>query len=97
MGTTPTILGLALAAGAATALGLTLLSAVRRRRRDLALLKTLGFTRQQLAATVAWLSSVAVGIGVLVGVPLGIVTGRLLWNQFAQQIYAVPARACRSC
>jgi hypothetical protein len=39
---------------------------------------------------VAWQSSVAVGVGVLVGVPLGIVTGRVLWTQFAGQIYAVP-------
>jgi hypothetical protein len=90
MGTTPAILGLALAAGAVIALGLTLVASVRRRRRDLAMLKTLGFTRRQLAATVAWQSSVAVGIGVLAGVPLGIVLGRVLWNQFAQQIYAVP-------
>jgi hypothetical protein len=89
MGITPAVLGLALAAGAVTALGLTLVASVRRRRRDLALLKTLGFTRRQLAATVAWQSSVAVGIGVLAGVPLGIVLGRLLWDQFAQQIYAV--------
>jgi predicted lysophospholipase L1 biosynthesis ABC-type transport system permease subunit len=63
----------------------------RSRRRDLALLKTLGFTRRQLAATVAWQSSVAVGVGLLAGVPLGIIAGRLLWNQFAEQIYAVPS------
>ena len=42
MGTTPAILGSALAAGAVVALGLTLVASVRRRRRDLALLKTLG-------------------------------------------------------
>ena len=69
MGNTPALLGAALAAGAVVALGLTLLASVRRRRRELALLKTLGFTRRQLAATVAWQASVAVAIGVLVGVP----------------------------
>ena len=52
---------------------LTLFASVRRRRRDLALLKTLGFTRRQLAATVAWQASIAVALGVIVGVPLGIV------------------------
>jgi len=90
MGTIPAFLGLGLAVGAVTALGLTLVASVRRRRRELALLKTLGFTQRQLAATVAWQASVAVLIGTVVGVPLGIVTGRFLWDVFARGIYAVP-------
>ena len=69
MGATPALLGAALAAGAIAALALTLIASVRRRRRDLALLKTLGFTRRQLAAAVAWQSSVAVAIGTVIGVP----------------------------
>jgi hypothetical protein len=89
MGTTPAILGIGLAAGATIALGLTLVASVRRRRRDLALLKTLGFTRRQLAATVAWQASVAVGIGTVIGIPVGIVVGRSLWDAFAHQIDAV--------
>jgi hypothetical protein len=91
MGTTPVLLGASLAVGAVVALGLTLVASVRRRRRDLAVFKTLGFTRRQLAATVAWQSSVSVAIGVVVGVPLGIVSGRLLWDLFATEISAVPA------
>ena len=90
MGTTPAFLGAALAAGAVTALGLTLMASVRRRRRDLALLKTLGFTRRQLAAAVAWQSSVAVAAGTVVGVPVGIALGRFLWDLFARQISVVP-------
>ena len=39
---------------AVAALGHTLVSSIRRRRRDLATLKTLGFTRGQVSATVAW-------------------------------------------
>ena len=90
MGTTPAFLGAALAAGAVTALGLTLIASVRRRRRDLALLKTLGFTRRQLAAAVAWQSTVAVAAGTIVGVPVGIALGRFLWDLFARQISVVP-------
>ena len=90
MGTTPALLGAALAAGAVAALGLTLVASVRRRRRELALLKTLGFTRRQLAAVVAWQSTIAVGIGVVVGVPVGIILGRSLWDLFARAIHAVP-------
>jgi hypothetical protein len=90
MGSTPALLGAGLAAGAVLALLLTLVASVRRRRRDLALLKTLGFTRRQLAAAVSWQSTVAVAIGTAVGVPLGIALGRSLWTVFAREINAVP-------
>jgi ABC-type antimicrobial peptide transport system permease subunit len=90
-GATPVVLASGLAAGAGVALGLTLVASVRRRRRDLALLKTLGFTRKQLAATVAWQASVAAVIGVIVGVPAGIALGRWLWDLFARAIFAVPS------
>ncbi len=90
MGVTPTLLAFALAAAAFVALGLTVATSVRRRRRDLALLKTLGFTRRQLMAAVEWQASVAAVIGVVIGVPLGIVVGRWLWDLFARAIYAVP-------
>ena len=90
LGTTPILLGLALACGAVVALGLTLVSSVRRRRTDLALLKALGFTKRQLAAAIAWQASVAVGIGCVIGIPLGIALGRFLWGLFVHQISAVP-------
>ena len=78
IGTAPALLGIGLAVGAATALGLTLIASVRRRRRDLALLKVLGFTRRQLAAVVIWQASVAAVIGAVAEVPLGIIVGREL-------------------
>ncbi len=90
IGLTPTVLVSGLALGAIVALALTLLASVRQRRRDLALLKTIGFVRRQLAAAVAWQATVAAVVGILVGIPLGIVTGRWLWDLFARQIYAVP-------
>ena len=87
---TPLYLGLGLAAGATAALALTLLASVRRRRRDLAILKTLGFGRRQLAAAVAWQSTVVVVIGSVIGVPAGVAIGRLLWSRFAAGIHVVP-------
>ena len=90
LGATPAILGAALAAGAVIGLVLTLVASVRRRQRDLALLKTLGFTRRQLSAAVACQATVPVTLGVLVGVPLGIVSGRYLWDLFANDIHVVP-------
>jgi hypothetical protein len=89
MGQTPPALAAGLAAGAAIALGLTLAASVRRRRRDLAVLKTFGFTHGQLAAVVAWQASVAAVIGIVVGLPIGVALGRWLWILFAHQIFAV--------
>jgi ABC-type antimicrobial peptide transport system permease subunit len=90
VGSTPSVLAGILAAGATGALALTLGASVRRRRREFALLKALGFTQRQLAATVAWQSSVSAVVGVIVGVPLGIIVGRQLWILFARNINAVP-------
>jgi hypothetical protein len=90
MGPAPDLLAGGLAVGAFAALALTLFATVRRRRRDLAVLKMLGFTRRQLAGAVAWQSSVAAVVGIVVGLPLGVALGRSLWILFARQIYAVP-------
>jgi hypothetical protein len=90
MGAMPAVLAGGLAAGAVAGLGLTLVASVRRRRRDFATLKTLGFTRGQLAAAVAWQSSVVAAVGLVVGVPLGIAVGRWLWLAFARELSAVP-------
>jgi hypothetical protein len=90
MGAMPAALAGGLAAGAVAGLGLTLVASVRRRRRDFALLKTLGFTRRQLAAAVAWQSTVVAVVGLVVGVPAGIAAGRWLWLAFAHELSAVP-------
>ena len=90
IGSTPVFLAVALAIGAIVALGLTLGASVRRRRRDLALLKTLGFTRKQVFAAIAWQATIDSVIGIGLGVPLGVICGRQLWTAFANTIYAVP-------
>jgi hypothetical protein len=90
LGATPAVLAGGLALGALLALGLTLVASVRRRRHDLALLKTLGFTGRQLASAVAWQATVVVLLGLVVGIPVGIALGRWLWLLFASEIYVVP-------
>jgi hypothetical protein len=89
MGAAPVILGAGLTIGAAFALTVTLAASVRHRRRDLALLKALGFTQRQLRAAVAWQSSVVVVIGTAIGIPLGIALGRALWSAFAEELHVV--------
>ena len=90
MGAMPEVLAGGLAAGAVAALGFTLNASIRRRRRDFALLKTIGFTRPQLAAAVGWQATVTAGAGLVIGVPLGIAAGRWLWLAFASELAAVP-------
>ena len=90
IGGAPTILAGALAVASLASLGLALATSVRRRRRDLSLLKVLGFTGHQVGATVRWQAAVTVAVGVLVGVPLGIIGGRVLWVLFAGQLDVLP-------
>jgi hypothetical protein len=75
---------------AAAALAHTLLVSIRRRRRDLAVLKTLGFVRRQVLATVAWQATTVAAVGLLVGLPLGVAIGRFGWNVFAEDLGVVP-------
>ncbi|MBV9661732.1 MAG: FtsX-like permease family protein [Acidimicrobiales bacterium] len=89
-GATPLILACSLAASAMAALAISLVASVRRRRRDLAVLKTLGFTRAQTTATVAAQALVTALLADAVGIPVGIAVGRQLWIAFARSIDAVP-------
>jgi ABC-type antimicrobial peptide transport system permease subunit len=66
-----------------------LITSVRRRRRDLAILQTLGFRRRQVAATIAWQALTLAWISLLIGVPLGILLGRLGWAAFAYRLGVV--------
>lgn len=86
MGAAPAVLGGVLVAAAVVSLGLALASGVGRRRRDLSVLKSLGFTRRQVSSTVVWQSSLIVGVGLVVGVPLGVALGRWLWILFAERL-----------
>jgi predicted lysophospholipase L1 biosynthesis ABC-type transport system permease subunit len=90
MGRQPLTLAVAVAAGAVLSLALALLASVRRRRRELALLKTLGLTRRQVMAAVAWQASVILAVAGVAGVPLGVAAGHWAWVAFATSLGAVP-------
>ena len=90
MGGQPLALALGLAAAAMASLALTVLTSVRRRRRELALLKTLGMTRRQLRAIVAWQTTLTLVIALVVGVPLGVAAGRWAWHGFAGSLGVTP-------
>jgi ABC-type antimicrobial peptide transport system permease subunit len=61
--------------------GEALFGAVRRRRRDLAVVRALGFTTRQTAACVLWQSAAIALIASLIGIPLGAATGRWWWHE----------------
>jgi hypothetical protein len=75
----PVLLAALLAVLGAATLGHLLVTSVRRRRRDLAVLKTLGFVRRQVSATVAWQATTLAALALLVGLPLGVAAGRWAW------------------
>jgi ABC-type lipoprotein release transport system permease subunit len=57
--------------------------AVRRRRRDIAILQSLGSTRGDVTAVGVW-QGVTIGVvALLLGIPLGVVLGRWLWVRLA--------------
>jgi hypothetical protein len=75
-----------LAGLAVVALIHALVTTVRRRRHDLAVLRTLGFEGKQVSATVAWQATTFAALGLIAGVPLGVVIGRAAWRVVANGI-----------
>jgi hypothetical protein len=83
---TPLALAAVLALLAVATIAHLLFTSIRRRRRDLAVLKTLGFVRGQVSATVAWQATAVVAISLAVGIPVGVVAGRSVWTAFADRL-----------
>lgn len=80
--------GLIALLGVAT-VGNAVVGTVRQRRRDLAVLKVIGFVRRQVSSVVAWQATAFAAAALLLGVPLGLALGRWAWNQVASSIDSV--------
>jgi hypothetical protein len=86
----PLIFGVMLAVfGAATLLHLLVVS-VSRRRREVGLLKVLGFVNGQVASAVAWQATTLACLGIVIGVPVGLTVGQAVWRAFANNLGVVP-------
>jgi hypothetical protein len=85
----PAVLGGVLVLLAAATLAHTLTSSVRRRRRELAVLRTMGFVRRQVWLSVFWQTTTLMGISLLIGIPMGALIGRFAWNVFAEDLGAL--------
>ena len=82
----PGLLGGFLALIGLAALTNAVVLAVRRRGRDLAVLRVVGYTPGQTTGAVLTMGLVAGAIALVVGVPLGIAAGRILWGVVARGV-----------
>ncbi len=82
----PIILGGLLALLAVVAVAHVVAVAVRRRRHDLAVLRAIGFVRHDVRATIAYQATILGIVGLLVGIPLGVVVGRIAWSVVADGV-----------
>jgi hypothetical protein len=89
----PVTIGMLL--GALGFLGLVhaLVTTVRLRRREFAVLRTLGFDRWQVRATMAWQATTLATVGLLVGIPVGWAAGNTVWREVAERLGVSPASA----
>jgi ABC-type lipoprotein release transport system permease subunit len=86
----PLILGLVLIVFGVASLVHVLFVSVARRRREVGLLKALGFVRRQIAFSVWWQTTTVALVGIVVGVPVGIIVGRAIWQAFARNLGVLP-------
>jgi ABC-type lipoprotein release transport system permease subunit len=70
-----------------------LVTSVRRHRRDLAVLKTLGLRSGQVVRVVLCQATTIALIALAVGIPIGIVAGNLAWRVYSERLGVVPETA----
>jgi hypothetical protein len=86
----PNALAALLGVLAVATFGHALLVAGRRRRPEIAVLKTLGFRRRQVAIALAWYASLLAAVALVVGLPVGTAAGRIAWLIMADAAEVVP-------
>lgn len=80
----PNVLAVLVGLVAIAMVGLALVVTVRERRRELAVLRAIGATRRQLGSALRWQGAVLFGTAAVIGVPVGVVAGRLGWQAVAE-------------
>lgn len=82
----PTALAVFLGALALAAVAHALASSVRRRRRDIAIVRAFGFVARDVRRTITTQAGTLMAFGLLAGIPLGLVAGRVAWQLLASSI-----------
>ncbi|MDQ1479409.1 MAG: putative transport system permease protein, partial [Actinomycetota bacterium] len=86
----PLVLALFFALLGAAAFVHALLTIATDRRRDIAVLRSLGVTRGQVATVLAAAGSAVTAVALVIGIPLGIVAGNIGWSAIARSLYVDP-------
>jgi hypothetical protein len=86
----PLVLAGFLALLGAGAVGHLMVTSVRRRRRDFAILKSIGFRRADVMRAIGWQATTVATVGVVVGVALGLIVGRSVWRTIARSVGVLP-------
>jgi predicted lysophospholipase L1 biosynthesis ABC-type transport system permease subunit len=87
----PLVLALFFALLGAAAIGQAVFATTGERRRDLAVLRALGFTRRQVRVVVGAAASSFGMLALALGIPLGILAGKFGWAAVAKQVFVDPA------
>jgi len=87
----PMILGVLFGALALLTITHLLITSVRRRRRDIAVLRAIGLSQRQVRAAVAWQSGTLMAVSLAIGIPAGLIAGRQIWLLLTHQLGVVPA------
>jgi ABC-type lipoprotein release transport system permease subunit len=86
----PFVLAAVLVILALVAIGHGLVTSVRSRRHDLAVLRALGGSRRQLRATVHWQATTLASLALAVAVPVGLIVGGRIFSLLADNVGVVP-------
>jgi hypothetical protein len=86
----PVLLAGAFAVTMAASVVAGIASGTRARRRELAIVRALGGTPRQIRASVRWHAIVVVALGLAVGLPIGVIVGRVAFAAFARDLGAAP-------
>jgi hypothetical protein len=84
----PFLVASSVGALAILSLGHLMIVAVRRRRRDLAILRALGATPRWLTAVVHWQATIIAGTVLAIAIPTGSALGRSLYRAFVEHVGA---------
>ena len=79
----PLLVGGLLAGSAVVGLAVAILVSIRSRRRELAILRALGFTGRQVRTSIRVQAVATMVAALAIGVPLGVALGRVAWRAFA--------------
>jgi hypothetical protein len=65
-------------------------AAGRRRRRELGVLRAVGFTPRQSVFTLASMALLIAGVGAAVGMAFGVIAGKVVWRAMADGVHVAP-------